>query len=95
MRSWPSENNIISLPADARRTGYNGIKPLGVSSMKAGSDDTFMATCLPLCDVFVTRDKTLLVCYREVVAVAGLNIAVRSVDDFTGQFLIRTNAADH
>jgi hypothetical protein len=67
---------------------YNRIKPAGVPRMKAGRNDTFMATCLPFCDEFVTRDKSMLACYREVVAAAGLNVTVRSFDEFTEQFLV-------
>ncbi|HXQ27223.1 MAG TPA: hypothetical protein VN822_12505 [Candidatus Acidoferrales bacterium] len=70
---------------------YNRTKPAGVPRMKAGRSDTFMATCLPLCDEFVTRDKSMLVCYREVVAAAGLNVIVRSFEEFTGQFWIARN----
>jgi hypothetical protein len=70
---------------------YNRIKPAGVPRMKAGRNDTFMATCLPLCDEFVTRDRSMLVCYREVVAAAGLNVTIRSFNEFTGQFLIARN----
>ena len=70
---------------------YNKVKPAGVPRMKAGRNDTFMSTCLPLCDEFVTRDKSMLLCYREVVVAAGLNVKVRSLDEFTGQFLISRN----
>jgi len=70
---------------------YNKVKPAGVPRMKTGRNDTFMATCLPLCDEFVTRDKSMLVCYREVVVAAGLGVTVRSLDEFTGQFLISRN----
>jgi len=70
---------------------YNKVKPAGVSRMKAGRNDTFMAMSLPFCDEFVTRDKSMLVCYREIVAAAGLNVTVRSLDEFIGQFLISRN----
>lgn len=56
--------------------------------MKAGRNDTFMATCLPFCDEFVSRDESMLTCYREVVAVAGLEVTVHAFEEFIGQFSI-------
>jgi hypothetical protein len=70
---------------------YNRVKPAGLPRMKTGRNDTFMATCLPLCDEFVTRDKSMLACYREVVVAAGLNVTIRSFDEFTSQYLIARN----
>jgi len=63
-------------------------------SMKAGRNDTFMVTCLPYCHEFVTNDAGQLACYKEVVSVAGLDVIVRSYDEFRNRFtLIGTMAA--
>jgi hypothetical protein len=58
-------------------------------SLRSGRNDTFMATCLPYCDEFVTDDRGQLACYQEVVALAGLYTTVRSFDDFRdGLFVV-------
>ena len=51
-------------------------------SLKAGRNDTFMATCLPYCDKFITNDDGQLACYKEVVPVAGLDVIVQSYAEF-------------
>jgi len=56
--------------------------------MKTGRNDTFMATYLPLCDEFVTDDGGQLACFREVVSLAGLNVDVRSYQDFRKTLLL-------
>jgi hypothetical protein len=64
------------------------VKDHGEPSMKTGRNDTFMATYLPLCDEFVTDDAGQLVCFREVVSLAGLNVTVRSYQDFRNTLLL-------
>ena len=50
--------------------------------MKTGRNDTFMATCIPYCDEFVTNDAGQLACYREVASIASLPVTIRSYDQF-------------
>jgi hypothetical protein len=57
-------------------------------SLKAGRNDTFMATCLPYCDEFITSDAGQLACYREVVALAGFNVTIRLFEDFRNSFFL-------
>lgn len=57
-------------------------------SLKSGRNDTFMATCLPYCDQFVTNDAGQFACYREVVFLAGLDVTVRSFEEFRNGFFI-------
>jgi hypothetical protein len=57
-------------------------------SLKAGRNDTFMAACLPYTDQFVSHDPGQLACYREVNSIAGLNVAVRSYEEFRRGFSI-------
>ena len=64
------------------------IKPQNVApSLRSGRIDTFMAIYLPYCDQFVTADLQQLACYKEVVSVAGLHVAVKSYDEFRSGFL--------
>jgi hypothetical protein len=64
------------------------IKPAHEPSLKTGRNDTFMATCLPYCDEFVTSDGGQLACYREVLSVARLNVIIRSYDEFRNRFSV-------
>lgn len=57
-------------------------QPSDNRSLKAGRNDTFMATCLPYCDEFITDDRGQLACYEEVVPLAGLVTMIRSFDSF-------------
>ena len=57
-------------------------------SLKAGRNDTFMATCLPYCDEFITDDRGQLACYQEVIALADLSTAIRSFDAFRDGLLV-------
>jgi hypothetical protein len=57
-------------------------------SLKAGRNDTFMATCLPYCHQVVTNDEGQLWCYREVVSIAGFDVAVRSYDEFRDRLFV-------
>ena len=63
-------------------------------SLKAGRNDTFMATCLPYCDEFITDDRGQLACYEEVVNVAGLHTAIRSFDDFKESLVVGAAVRD-
>jgi hypothetical protein len=59
------------------------IRPQNVGpSLRSGRIDTFMATCLPYCHQFVTDDSRQLACYKEIVSVARLNVAVKSYEEF-------------
>jgi hypothetical protein len=70
------------------------IRPLGEGpSLKSGRNDTFMAASLPYCEQFVTNDDGQLTCYREVLAVAGLNVTVRSYDEFIAGFCVPPRAS--
>jgi hypothetical protein len=63
------------------------IRPAVVGpSLKAGRNDTFMAACLPYCNVFVTNDAGQLACYKEVASLARLEVDIRSYDEFRNQF---------
>jgi hypothetical protein len=57
-------------------------QPSDNRSLKTGRNDTFMATCLPYCDEFITDDRGQLACYEEVVPLAGLLTMIRSFDSF-------------
>jgi hypothetical protein len=57
-------------------------------SLRSGRNDTFMATCLPYCDDFVTDDRGQLACYQDVVALAGLHATIRSFRDFRNTFVV-------
>ena len=62
-------------------------------SLRAGRNDTFMATCLPYCDQMITDDRGQLACYREVVRIGGFDVTVRSYDEFrNGLFLVGSAA---
>jgi len=63
-------------------------------SLKSGMNDTFMATCLPYCDQFVTNDDGQLACYKEVVPLVGLNVTVRSYKEFRNSFFLVSATAD-
>jgi hypothetical protein len=55
-------------------------------SFKSGRNDTVMAICLPYCHQFVTNDKGQLACYRAVASIAGLDMIVRSYEEFRNGF---------
>lgn len=57
-------------------------------SLKSGRNNTFMATCLPYCDQFVTNDEGQMACYREVVSLAGIEVTIRSYREFRDSFFI-------
>lgn len=57
-------------------------------SLKAGRNDTFMATCLPYCDEFITDDDGQLACYKEVVSLTGIGAIIRSYDEFRNSFFV-------
>ncbi|HLW81045.1 MAG TPA: hypothetical protein VKS20_03285 [Candidatus Acidoferrales bacterium] len=65
-----------------RYTSY--LKPSGAPSLKAHAADTFMAVCLPYCDLFVTADCGQLRCFREVVPFIGLGVTLKSYQEFRG-----------
>jgi hypothetical protein len=60
----------------------------GEHSMKTGRNDTFMAAALPYCDEFITDDLPQLRAYRAVVKYMGLNVTIRSFDEFIQLFAI-------
>jgi hypothetical protein len=62
-------------------------------SLKSGRNDTFMATCLPYCDKFITNDGGQLACYREVVPAAGLDVTVQSYEEFRDGLFVLGAAA--
>jgi hypothetical protein len=57
-------------------------------SFRSGRNDTLMAICLPYCHQFVTNDTGQLACYREIVLVAGLEVAIRSYEEFRNGFSV-------
>jgi hypothetical protein len=57
-------------------------------SFRSGRNDTLMAICLPYCHQFVTNDKGQLACYRAVASVAGLDVTVRSYEEFRNGFSV-------
>jgi hypothetical protein len=57
-------------------------------SYNSGRNDTLMAICLPYCDEFVTSDDGQIACYRTVASVAGLDVTVRSYDEFRSGFSV-------
>ena len=57
-------------------------------SLRSGRNDTFMAVCLPYCHQFVTADRRLLACFREVVSVAELDVTVTSYEEFRNGFSV-------
>lgn len=62
-------------------------------SFRSGRNDTMMAICLPYCDQFVTNDKGQLACYRAVASVVGLDVTVRSYEEFRNGFSVIGAAA--
>jgi hypothetical protein len=64
-------------------------------SLKAGRNDTFMAACLPYCDVFVTNDDGQLVCYRQVVSIAEIRVNVLSYHEFQSGLLVMPTPSTH
>jgi hypothetical protein len=65
------------------------IRPQNVGpSLRSGRNDTFMAVCLPYCHQFVTADPRQLACYKEVVSIAGLDVTVKSYEEFRNGFLL-------
>jgi hypothetical protein len=63
-------------------------QPSDNRSLRSGRNDTFMATCLPYCDEFVTDDRGQFACYQDVVALAGLHTVIRSFDSLRDSFLV-------
>jgi hypothetical protein len=62
---------------------YNGsMKHLSGERFAAGRDDMFMAVYLPLCDLFVTRDRDQYKCLAEVARCADIGTEVAYFDDF-------------
>jgi hypothetical protein len=68
------------------------IRPSGTPSLKSGRNDTFMATYLPYCNLFITNDPRQLACYREVISLAGLAATVRSYDEFRNRLFLSSAA---
>jgi hypothetical protein len=62
-------------------------------SLRAGRNDTFMATCLPYCDEFVTNDPKQLACYRVVASLVGFDVRIRSYNEFRDSFSLSARAA--
>jgi hypothetical protein len=50
--------------------------------MKAGALDTSMAACLPYCGVFVTNDRGMENCFKEIRSAAEMPVEVLSYDCF-------------
>lgn len=63
-------------------------QPSDNRSLKSGRNDTFMATCLPYCDEFVTDDRGQLTCYQDVVALAGLHTIIRPFESFRDSLFV-------
>jgi hypothetical protein len=57
-------------------------------SLRAGRADILMSICLPYCDQFVTNDSRQRECFREVVSICGLNVTVRSYQEFRSGFFV-------
>jgi hypothetical protein len=58
------------------------LKPPNVSPpLRTGRTDTFMAIYLPYCHEFVTNDRAQLECFKQVAAIAGIEVIVRSYED--------------
>lgn len=62
-------------------------------SFRSGRNDTFMAVSLPYCHQFVTNDKGQLACYKEVILVTGLKVAIRSYEEFRNGLSVMGAAA--
>jgi hypothetical protein len=62
-------------------------------SFRSGRNDTLMAICLPYCHQFVTNDKGQLACYSAVASVAGLDVTIRSYEEFRSGFSVTGAAA--
>jgi hypothetical protein len=68
---------------------YRCVRPQSTGpSLRTGRNDTFMATCLPYCEQFVTNDPKQLRCFNEVTSICRLPVVVRSYDDFRSGFLL-------
>jgi hypothetical protein len=64
-------------------------QPSDGRSLRAGRIDTFMVTCLPYCDEFITNDDGQLACYAEVISVAEIKkVTIRSYEDFRNGFSV-------
>jgi hypothetical protein len=62
---------------------YNGsLKHARGQSFAAGRNDLLMAVYLPLCDVFVTRDRDQQKCLSELARFIGVRTDVQYLDDF-------------
>lgn len=59
----------------------------GGPSLRSGRNDTFMSVCLPYCEQFVTNDARQLRCFEQVISICGLNVTLRSYDEFRNGFL--------
>lgn len=65
------------------------VRPPGTGpSLRAGRADTLMSVCLPYCNQFVTNDPRQLECFREVVSICGLDVVVRSYQEFRTAFFV-------
>ena len=65
------------------------VRPPRVSpSLRAGRNDTFVSVCLPYCHQFVTNDPGQLQCFKEVVSIGGLDVTVRSYQEFRDSFFV-------
>jgi len=66
----------------------NARPPSAPRSHRAGWADTLMAVCLPYCNQFVTDDRGQMSCYKEVVSLGGLDVTVRSYEEFRSSFCL-------
>ena len=58
-------------------------------SLRSGRNDTIMSVCLPYCQQFVTNDSGQLECYKEVVSICGLDVNIRSYEEFRSVFWVK------
>jgi hypothetical protein len=64
------------------------LKPSQGRSMKAGALDTSMAACLPYCHVFVTNDRGMENCFKEIGVTARLPAEVVPYDCFRQRLVL-------
>lgn len=65
------------------------MRPTKVSpSLKSERNDIIMSFSFPYCRQIVSDDRKLLACYREVVSICGLNVAVLSYQKFRETLLL-------
>lgn len=63
---------------------YNtSLKGMTSEKFAAGRNDLFMATYLPYCDIFVTRDAEQVKCLRELVKYQDVRPEILSFEEFT------------